>query len=148
MTDIAASHKTTLRGPLFYIAIAFSVFQIWMASYQPLSSQVVRALHVGFVLLLIYTLYPPFESARSSVRRFGLALGWMLGLAGFATGLYQWVFEADLTQRAGEIVGADWWVGPVLLVLVFEAARRVMGWGLPVVCAVFLAYAVWGQSMR
>lgn len=147
MTDTAASHKTTLRGPLFYIAIAFSVFQIWMASYQPLSSQVVRALHVGFVLLLIYTLYPPFESARSSVRRFGLALGWMLGLAGFATGLYQWVFEADLTQRAGEIVGADWWVGPVLLVLVFEAARRVMGWGLPVVCAVFLAYAVWGQYM-
>lgn len=147
MTDTTASHKTTLRGPLFYIAIAFSVFQIWMASYQPLSSQVVRALHVGFVLLLIYTLYPPFESARSSVRCFGLALGWMLGLAGFATGLYQWIFEADLTQRAGEIVGADWWVGPVLLVLVFEAARRVMGWGLPVVCAVFLAYAVWGQYM-
>jgi len=147
MTDTAASHKTTPRGPLFFIAIAFSVFQIWMASYQPLSSQVVRALHVGFVLLLIYTLYPPFESARSSVRRFGLALGWMLGLAGFATGLYQWAFEADLTQRAGEIAGADWWVGPVLLVLVFEAARRVMGWGLPVVCAVFLAYAMWGQYM-
>jgi TRAP transporter 4TM/12TM fusion protein len=112
-----------------------------------LSSQVVRALHVGFVLLLIYTLYPPFESARSSMRRFGQALGWLLGLAGFATGLYQWVFEADLTLRAGEIVGADWWVGTVLLVLVFEAARRAMGWGLPLVCAVFLAYAVWGQYM-
>ena len=147
MSDTATSHKTTLRGPLFYIAIAFSVFQIWMAAYQPLSSQVVRALHVGFVLLLIYTLYPPFESARASMRRFGLAVGWLLGLAGFATGLYQWVFEADLTLRAGEIVGADWWVGTVLLVLVFEAARRVMGWGLPLVCAVFLAYAVWGQYM-
>ncbi len=147
MSDTTASHKTTLRGPLFYIAIAFSVFQIWMAAYQPLSSQVVRALHVGFVLLLIYTLYPPFESARSSMRRFGLALGWLIGLAGFATGLYQWVYEADLTQRAGEIVGADWWVGAVLLALVFEAARRVMGWGLPLVCAVFLAYAVWGQYM-
>lgn len=147
MSDTTASHKTTLRGPLFYIAIAFSVFQIWMAAYQPLSSQVVRALHVGFVLLLIYTLYPPFESARSSMRRFGLALGWLMGLAGFATGLYQWVYEADLTQRAGEIVGADWWVGAVLLALVFEGARRVMGWGLPLVCAVFLAYAVWGQYM-
>jgi len=147
MSDTATSHKTTLRGPLFYIAIAFSVFQIWMAAYQPLSSQVVRALHVGFVLLLIYTLYPPFESARASMRRFGLAVGWLLGLAGFATGLYQWVFEADLTLRAGEIVGADWWVGTVLLVLVFEAARRVMGWGLPLVCAVFLAYAIWGQYM-
>ena len=147
MSDTAASHKTTLRGPLFYIAITFSAFQIWMAAYQPLSSQVVRALHVGFVLLLIYTLYPPFESARSSLRRFGLALGWLIGLAGFATGLYQWVFEADLTLRAGEIVGADWWVGSLLLALVFEAARRVMGWGLPLVCAVFLAYAVWGQHM-
>lgn len=147
MSDTATSHKTPLRGPLFYIAIAFSIFQIWMASYQPLSSQIVRALHVGFVLLLIYTLYPPFETRSSGLQRLGRPLGWILGLAGFSTGLYQWFFEAELTQRAGEVMGADWWVGTVLLVLVFDAARRIMGWGLPLVCAVFLAYAVWGQYM-
>lgn len=147
MSDTATAHKTTLRGPLFYIAVAFSIFQIWMASYQPLSSQIVRSLHVGFVLLLIYTLHPPLHPTSTPLRSLGLALGWFLGLLGFATGLYQWFYETDLTQRAGEIVGADWWVGTVLLVLVFEGARRVMGWGLPLVCGVFLAYALWGQYM-
>jgi TRAP transporter 4TM/12TM fusion protein len=71
----------------------------------------------------------------------------VLGLAGFATGLYQWYFEVELTVRAGDIVGFDWIVGVVALALVFEAARRVMGWGLPLICAIFLVYLVFGEHL-
>lgn len=131
---------------LFWIALAFSSFQLITAAFSPLSSQVVRAVHVGFVLWLIFTLYPPFES-RERWRGFGRALGWALGLTGFVFSLYHWRYEADLTQRAGELITADWVVGVVTLALVFEAARRVMGWGLPVVCAVFLAYGLFGQYL-
>ena len=38
-------------------------------------------------------------------------------------------------------------VGVVLLVLVFEAARRIMGIALPVICAGFLAFALFGQHL-
>ncbi|WP_296872158.1 TRAP transporter permease [Tibeticola sp.] len=131
---------------LFWIALAFSSFQLVTAAFSPLSSQVVRAVHVGFVLWLIFTLYPPFED-RERWRGVGRVLGWVLGLTGFVFGLYHWRFEADLTQRAGELIPADWVVGVVTLALVFEAARRVMGWGLPVVCAVFLAYGLFGQHL-
>ena len=131
---------------LFCIALAFSSFQLITAAFSPLSSQVVRAVHVGFVLWLIFTLYPPFED-RERWRGFGRVLGWALGLTGFVFSLYHWRFEADLTQRAGELIPADWVVGVVTLALVFEGARRVMGWGLPVVCAVFLAYGLFGQYL-
>jgi len=107
---------------------------------------VVRTVHVGFVLWLIFLLYPPFgNSARWS--GIGRALGWALGLTGFVFGLYHWQFEADLTQRAGDLTSADWVVGVVTVVLVFEAARRAMGWGLPVVCGVFLLYGIFGQYL-
>lgn len=143
MNETDKAESASLRGGLFWIAIAFSCYQIWMAAFHPLSSQVIRAIHVGFVLLLIFTLYPPMGGKNALSR----LLGWVLGGAGFLTGLYQWVFEADLTLRAGDLTTADWVVGVVLAVLVFDAARRVMGWGLPVICAGFLAYALFGQHL-
>jgi TRAP transporter 4TM/12TM fusion protein len=141
--DHPGDHGSPLKGAIFWVAIAFSAYQLWMASFHPLSSQVIRAIHVGFVLLMIYALFPPM-GGRSGLWR---ALGWVLGIAGFATGLYQWFFEADLTQRAGTLTPADWVVGVALIALVFEAARRVMGWGLPLVCLTFLLYALFGEHL-
>jgi TRAP transporter 4TM/12TM fusion protein len=135
-----------LRGAAFWVALAFSTYQLWMAAFHPLSSQVIRALHVAFVLLLVFLLFPPFKDSPRWAGP-GRALGWLLGLAGFATGLYQWVFEADLTQRAGDLTPADWVIGITAVALVFEAARRVMGWGLPIICAIFLAYAIFGNHL-
>jgi TRAP transporter 4TM/12TM fusion protein len=132
---------------LFWIAIAFSSFQILMSAFHPLTSQVIRGLHVGFVLLLIFTLYPPLAAGGGPRAALGRTLGWVLGLLGLGTGVYQWVFEAELNLRAGELVTGDWIVGILLIVLVFDAARRVMGWGLPIICGIFLLYAVFGQHL-
>ena len=147
MSQTHEPHGPTIRGAVFWIAIAFSAYQILMASFHPLSSQVIRALHVGFVLLMIFVLFPPFGKSQGPLRHVGMLLGWVLGLAGFATGLYQWYFEVELTVRAGDIVGFDWIVGVVALALVFEAARRVMGWGLPLICAIFLVYLAFGEHL-
>ena len=142
-TGTPDAHHSELTGAIFWVAILFSSFQIWMAAFHPFSSQVIRALHVGFVLLMIFALFPPMGGRHMGWR----ALGWVLGGIGFATGLYQLVFEADLTLRAGELTQADWVVGVIAVALVFEAARRVMGWGLPLICLIFLVYAVFGQHL-
>lgn len=143
----AAPHGRPLTGALFWVAIAFSSYQIWMASFHPLSSQVIRAIHVGFVLLMIFALYPPFGQREGALGTLGKVLGWVLGLTGFVFSFYHWVFESDLTARAGELIGADWVIGVVSVLLVFEAARRVMGWGLPLICALFLLYALFGEHL-
>lgn len=137
-----ASH-TPLSGAIFWIAIFFSSYQLWMASFHPLSSLVIRAIHVGFVLLMIFVLYPPMGGRTL----FWRTLGWVMGLTGFAFGLYQWVFEADLTQRSGDLTPLDWVVGVVTVALVFDAARRAMGWGLPIICALFLLYGMFGEHL-
>ena len=141
------SHGSPLRGALFGVAILFSSYQLWMAAFHPLSSQVIRAIHVGFVLLMVFALSPPFKNASPTLARWGRILGWVLGITGFVFSLYHWVYEADLTQRAGELIPMDWVVGVTLVLLVFEAARRAMGWGLPLICATFLLYALFGQHL-
>jgi TRAP transporter 4TM/12TM fusion protein len=140
-------HGSPLRGALFGVAILFSSYQLWMAAFHPLSSQVIRAIHVGFVLLMVFTLSPPLKNASPTLARWGRVLGWVLGITGFVFSLYHWVYEADLTQRAGELIPMDWVIGVTLVVLVFEAARRAMGWGLPLICATFLLYALLGQHL-
>lgn len=142
-TEPAHGGRGPLVGAIFWVAVAFSAYQLIAASFHPFSSQVIRAFHVGFVLLMIFVLYPPFKQQRG----FGKGLGWALGLTGFIFSFYHWLFEADLTARAGEMVGADWVIATVTIVLVFDAARRVMGWGLPIICLVFLLYAIFGNHL-
>ncbi|HUG22025.1 TRAP transporter permease [Piscinibacter sp.] len=124
-------------------ALAFSAFQLVVASFHPLSSLVTRSIHVGFLLMLAFLLYP----ARNRSPRD--TLPWhdtLIAAAAFALGLYHWVFEADIVQRLDPTT-ADMAVGVLVVVLLFEAARRVMGLALPIVCASFLAYGLFGQYL-
>ncbi|NYT79511.1 TRAP transporter permease [Alcaligenaceae bacterium] len=134
-------HATPLPRAVFWIAILFSAFQVYTAAFSPLSSQVVRAIHVGFVILLVFTLSPGFLGIKNR------HLNWAVGLIGFVFSTYHWVFESDLTARAGQMTDADMVVGIVILVLVFEAARRIMGWALPMICGIFLLYGLFGEYL-
>ena len=129
---------------VFFAAIAFCFFQIITAAFSPLSSIVLRSVHVGFLLFLTFMLFRVGETDR---RRTVPWHDWMLAIMAFALGLYHWVFEADLIQRAGQPNTADIVVGSVVILLVFEAARRIMGWSLPLMCAVFIPYALFGRSL-
>ncbi len=145
MSDLHDAAAPGMGRAVFWVALLFSSFQLITAAFSPLSSQVVRAVHVGFVILLIFAMYPPL--ADTAKEGLGRVLGWVLGLSGFVFSLYHWAFEADLTQRAGELTHADWVIGVVSVTLVFEAARRVMGWGLPVICGIFLLYGLFGNYL-
>ena len=127
---------------LFAVALLFSIFQIVTAAFHPVSTQVLRAVHVGFLLLLVFISFPALGKGRP-----WQPLAWLLGLAGMATAIYQWYFEADLIQRSGDLTTGDMIIGLTLIVLVFEAARRVMGIALPIICACFLAYGMLGQYL-
>lgn len=137
-------HKV-LPHYLFWIALCFSIFQIITAAYHPVSSQVLRGMHIGFLLLIVFLSYP-FLSKHPDQRP-NLILGFILGGLGLATGLYQWVFEGDLIQRSGELTQLDWIIGGLTTVLIFEAARRVMGLALPIICSLFLLYALFGEYL-
>ncbi|WP_145109418.1 TRAP transporter permease [Cereibacter sediminicola] len=127
----------------FWIAVAFSLFQLWTAGYGTLPSQVVRAMHVAFLLLLGFGLVGNLL-ARTAFTR---AIFWGLGLIGFGTGIYNWVFYEELIRRTGFLTQADLVVGTVLVVLVFEASRRLMGWPLAIIAGIFLAYCFFGQHL-
>ena len=163
MTDIAAhgaSHTTLtemeiehglppgwgvgLAGRLlFWIAVAFSVFQIATSVYAILPTQVLRTVHVGFLVLVAGALVANHKMPAGVLRW----IGWAVALVGFGVGLYHWIFYIDLVNRAGELTTPDLVVGIAGLVILFSAAWMLMGAALPLICLAFLAYALFGQYL-
>lgn len=126
-------------------ALAFSAYQISVAAFHPFSSLVIRALHVSFLLMLIFLLYPAGKKGRAeqSIPWYDL----LLASVGFGVGFYHLIFEADLIERSGDPNTADLVIATLASILVFEASRRVVGWALTLVCGMFLAYGFFGQYL-
>lgn len=126
---------------VFWIAVAFSTFQIITAAWSPLASQIVRSVHVGFLLLVVFAIAGNHKAGGER-----LAL-WGLGVLSFIVGLYHWVFHEQLIVRAGDPNTLDIVVGTLAVALVFEGSRRLMGASLPIICGLFLLYGLFGQYL-
>ena len=140
--SVTNQEEWTLSGSLimrvvFGVALIFSLFQVVTATFSPIGTQVVRAVHVGFLCFLVMLTFPG---------RFRI-LSFLIGLAALFAAAYQWVFEGDLIFRAGDLNTIDLWVGAIAVIIVFDAARRLMGWALPMICLAFLLYAMFGNYL-
>ena len=140
---LAESFPQSLQGRiLFWIAVIFSLYQIATAAHLlNLNSQIQRAVHLGFLLLLGF---PLLTLLRRRAQPWQM-LAWAMGLLGVLIAAYQWVEYVPLMLRAGDINGADTVIGILTLIAVFAAAWVVMGPALPIVAGVFLIYALFGQ---
>src|SRR5664279_4818564 len=59
---------------LFWIAVAFSAFQIVTATFSPLPSQIVRSVHVGFLMIVVFGVTSTL-TGRKPAKLFYWALG-------------------------------------------------------------------------
>ena len=131
-------------GHLAYaIGVAFAAFQLVIAAWNVLPSQVVRGVHVGFLILMTFGLIGNFTAKGNA----GRATGWLIGVVGFSLGLYQWIFYADLIARDGDPSRLDLVVGTLLAILIFEGTRRLMGLALPLMCGACMLYWFFGQYL-
>jgi len=126
------------------VALAFSSYQLVIAAFAPLSSLPTRSIHVGFLMALAFLIHPVSGRAdRRSIAWYDAALA----AAAFALALYHLVFEAALIARSGDPSPLDLAVGTATVVLLFEAARRVLGTALPLICGAFLLYGLFGEYL-
>ncbi|HSF62769.1 MAG TPA: TRAP transporter permease [Paracoccaceae bacterium] len=129
---------------LFWVAVAFSVFQILTAAHLvDMASQVARAFHVGFLMLLGFPLLALARGSAAPLR----ALAWGMAGLGVAVAAYQWWEYVPLLMRAGDPLPRDIVMGILALVLVFAAAWAMMGPALPIITGTFLAYCLWGEYL-
>jgi TRAP transporter 4TM/12TM fusion protein len=129
---------------LFYIAIAFSSFQLLTAAHIiDIPSQVLRAVHVGFLGLLGF----PLVLAIKKKKIFFKIIGWCIAIVSVAVATYQIVEYKPLILRAGDPIQMDIVFGVLALLVVFGVSWIIMGIALPIICGVFLLYCFFGNHL-
>lgn len=126
------------------IAISFSLFQIYTALFGVFDAHIQRAVHLSFAMALVFLLYP---SRKSWSREHLHTIDAILAVIAVAMPLYVVILYKELVMRAGMPSAMDMIVGALGVLLVLEAARRVVGWPIIIVATTFLAYAFAGPNI-
>ena len=121
------------------IAVAMSLFHLY-AAQAIIPAQILRAIHVAFVLFLCFLLFPAAKRFRDRVQWVDLALS----VLGVAVIVYLLIDFDAFIERAVTPTGWDLFFGVTLIALVLEATRRTSGWILTAVVVAFIAYAFAG----
>ncbi len=131
-------------GAIFLLSVAFSLFHLYTAAFGQLAPQLQRSIHLGFTLSLVFLMYPLHVGADRS------RLHWPdILLAALSMWVCAYViinYDAIVVQvelpSAVDIVH-----GGLAILLVLEAARRIVGLPIMLVAVCFLAYAKLGNHI-
>jgi TRAP transporter 4TM/12TM fusion protein len=121
------------------LLVAMSLFHLY-AAVEIVPAQVLRPAHVGFVLLLVYLLFPIAPRFRNRLMWWDVACA----VLGVATIVYLLGGGDDIWDRNVVPTQLDVFFGVAFVLLVLEACRRTTGWIVATVVAAFLAYAFVG----
>jgi TRAP transporter 4TM/12TM fusion protein len=163
LQDLVAATDTGGRSPagfslqvILWVAVAWSLFQIWIASPLPflvsgitglpvvLNSTESRAIHLGFAIFLAFLAYPALKrSPRSHIP----AQDWVLALVGTFCASYLFWFYDSISQRPANPNMQDIVVACVGMVILLEATRRALGPPLTIIASLFLIYTFFGPYM-
>jgi TRAP transporter 4TM/12TM fusion protein len=127
---------------LMLVAVAMSLYHLY-AAYGIVTTNTLRYVHVGFMLFLVFTLFPATRGRRNRFSWIDLALG----VLGVVTVAYAILGGDDFQDRSTMPNQLDMLMGVALVLLVLEAARRSTGWIMPFVCVLFLVYAAVGPHL-
>ena len=136
-----APQTGVLKVAVALIAIAMSLYHIYVTAFGPPEALVLRGTHLMFALSLVFLLYP----TRPAGGRGWRVLDGVLLLAGLGIVLHIFVNYEYYTNRIiyiDELTLQDKFWGVVAVLVVLEATRRVLGWALPLTAMCFLGYAL------
>src|SRR5512140_352382 len=123
-------------------AVVMSLFHLYSA-YGIVPAQVMRPVHVGFVLFLVYLLFPVAKRYRHRI----MWWDWLAALAAVAVIAYTLQGGDDIWDRNTSPDNWDIAVGVALSLLILEGMRRASGWIMPAVVTAFVVYAMFGEQL-
>ncbi len=142
---------TISKNVLFFIPLAWTIFQLWYASPLPFMLNIfvindteARAIHLAFAMFLAYTAFPTFKS--SPKRRIPIQ-DWIIAFVAAFCAAYIYIYYTELSDRPGKPTTLDLTVSVAGLIFLLEATRRALGPPLMIVAAVFITYTFAGSHM-
>jgi TRAP transporter 4TM/12TM fusion protein len=133
------------------IAAAWALFQLALPRFIILDSITVRAVHLAFAVTLIFLTLPasrrkqkqPLLTTSTRARLINYILAGLACLSALYI-VFDWT---GISMRAGMPIARDIVISVILIVLLLEASRRVIGPALGIIAIVLTLYAFLGPYM-
>jgi len=135
----------TLKNIIKVFAVALSAFHIHAAIFGPPEEMIFRAVHLGFVMLLLFFVSAADSSGKKRIWRI---IDICFGLTAAASIVYLLYDYNDIVSRFAYIdpvKNFEKIFGGLLLVLVLEGTRRRTGPTLPLIAVLSMLYAIFGE---
>jgi TRAP transporter 4TM/12TM fusion protein len=152
---------------VFVALVSLGMYHYYTAGFGIPREQWHKGIHMGVVLCMIFFVFGRTRASHTAPPRNTWwcpgnvpLYDWVLGFAALISALYipvtftgidisfagtEFVYE-ELNFRIGNPNKLDLFFGTVLVITIFEAARRAMGPVLPIIVGLFVIYALYGNS--
>jgi TRAP transporter 4TM/12TM fusion protein len=144
------------KGPSRFViptvAVIWSLFQLSIASWLILDTVFIRAIHLGFALLIVFLNYPLLKKPRLGLKFLSATdkipiFDYIIAFIATFSAIYIVIDFGGIMGRIGSPITRDVVIGLTLTVLLLEASRRVIGPALSAIAIAFSAYAFLGPYM-
>ena len=123
------------------------LFHLYTAAAGNFEAYLQRSIHLAWVLPLAFVLYP--MTKRSPMDRVPL-WDWALAVLAAAPGLYSMINYTAITERIQQIdplTTTQLVLGSLLVVLLLEGTRRIVGLPLSLIAGLFAVYMLYGYKL-
>ena len=142
----------TMATVLLVPLVGLALYQYYASGFGLIRELLHRGIFLAFMLGLLFLLFAwrasrtPAVTTKTWYRFDGVALiDIVLAILGVVAALYLPLLPPEeVARRVGNPSTSDVFFGTALLILVLEATRRSVGWTLPVIALLFIAFAIFG----
>jgi TRAP transporter 4TM/12TM fusion protein len=128
----------------YVIAVIMSLFHIWVNTFGVMPGIYRNAAHLGFVLILVFFLYPLSKKQPNRYLSFDVIFAFLAAIAS----IYIILFEEELhLERASVPIMRDYIFAALALILLLYGTYRSVGWFIPALSILFVFYALFLGSI-
>ena len=124
------------------VAVGMSLIHLY-AAVGVFTTQVLRGVHVMFVLFLSFLVFPSLKRYKNQI----LWYDYLLALLSIAPIVYMLIDFDEFIYRSVVPTPWDIFFGVILMLLILETTRRTTGWIMPAVVLAFIVYAFIGPIL-
>ena len=133
---------------LWLYVLLMGIFHLYTAIFGAFEAYLQRAIHLTWVLPMVYVVYPMFESKDKKPKTSVAWYDWILAIVSTIPGFYIMFNYNEIVERmAGvdEVTMIQLVLGTIIILTLIEATRRAVGFPIILVSLAFMGYCMYYQ---
>ncbi len=142
------SYGGIVRLTVTAVGVAMALWHMWIIATGPPEAIIFRGTHLLFALVLTFLIYRRTASQAGQPPTVLDLVALALAAAPILYLFFNYEYLVNRIFYIDDLTTADMVLGVVMIAMIIEGTRRVIGWALPITALVFLAYGLFAARLE